>query len=155
MPEARDEKKRGSFKISRVLSPSIWKDDDHLSRALLSQSLLRPTQDFWKGYFPTPDDFKASVTSLLFGLSPSGVCHAPLVASGPVVSYTAVSPLLRKLPHGAVSFLWHFPSNKPWGLLSFELRSAFTLWSSDFPPQPIEIRQKRSSPESTAQERAK
>ena len=47
----------------------------------------------------------------LFGLAPSGVCHATPVTSGPVRSYRTLSPLpvLPKEP-SAVCSLRHFPS---------------------------------------------
>ena len=47
----------------------------------------------------------------LFGLAPSGVCHATSVTRSPVRSYRTFSPLpvLPKEP-SAVCFLWHFPS---------------------------------------------
>lgn len=48
---------------------------------------------------------------LLLGLAPGGVCRASDVTTRAVVSYTAVSPLLRltSAPVGAVCSLLHFP----------------------------------------------
>jgi len=81
----------------------------------------------------------------LFGLAPSGVCPATIIADGAVRSYRTFSPLPRLLPpeprtsrdprqvRGAVYFLWHFPltrleSGPP------AVSRQIALWSSDFPP---------------------
>jgi len=54
-----------------------------------------------------------SLSISLFDLAPNGVCHAPSITLGAVVSYTTFSPLLggdgfrRRVQ--AVCFLWHFP----------------------------------------------
>ncbi len=58
-------------------------------------------------------EMKRAASSSLFDLAPDGVCPAPFVASGAVVSYTTFSPLSRHPPCGVVGtvyFLWHFPS---------------------------------------------
>ena len=52
-----------------------------------------------------PGTWRAAISSLR-GLASDGVYNAPSVTSGPVVSYTAISPLPHK---AAVYFLLHFP----------------------------------------------
>jgi hypothetical protein len=44
----------------------------------------------------------------LFGLAPTGVCRAVIVAADAVGSYPTFSPLPARMQ--AVCFLWHFPS---------------------------------------------
>ena len=46
----------------------------------------------------------------LFDLAPDGVCLAPAITGGPVVSYTAFSPLPARVSPCGGLFLWHFPS---------------------------------------------
>ena len=53
---------------------------------------------------------RRATSRFLFDLAPDGVCPAPLITLGAVVSYTTFSPLLRALV-GAVCFLWHYPSS--------------------------------------------
>ena len=61
--------------------------------------------------FRTPPEEAGYLIVLLFGLAPGGVCRASDVTTRAVVSYTAVSPLLRLTvrPSGAVYSLLHFP----------------------------------------------
>ena len=79
--------------------------------------------------------FWADHPALLFGLAPGGVCQASTITDGPVSSYLAFSTLPREIKflsltlweadlnlqvgiyelvgtlfHGAVCFLWYFPS---------------------------------------------
>ena len=93
----------------------------------------------------------------LFGLSPSGVCHASFVALGPVVFYTAtaayaaVTALTRRrftltsFCNGAVYFLWHFPSSFPLGKPSFELQSALPSGARTFLPCETQERSSRKN----------
>jgi len=89
----------------------------------------------------------------LFGLSPSGVCHASFVASGPVVSYTAtaafaaVTALIFNYNNRGLGPPFHLRLVRKRGclfsvalsvLLSFWKASLWitkhsALWSSDFP----------------------
>ena len=82
--------------------------------------LLLPSQGRQQTYCDQPETApditsgirRAARDSFLFDLAPGGVCPAPDIAVGAVVSYTAISPLPRLPPRGncgAVSFLWHFP----------------------------------------------
>ena len=62
-------------------------------------------------------EMKRAASSSLFDLAPDGVCPAPFVASGAVVSYTTFSPLSQHPSNdavGTVCFLWHFPSAWIW-----------------------------------------
>jgi len=63
--------------------------NDHLSRALLAQTPHATNPKLGNGPFP-PASAKSVIlrrrVRFLFGLSPSGVYHAPSVAFGPVVS---------------------------------------------------------------------
>ena len=64
---------------------------------------------------PPAAELKRAASGSLFDLAPGGVCPAPFVASGAVVSYTTFSPLSRiyiriEWMDGTVYFLRHFPS---------------------------------------------
>jgi len=67
----------------------------------------------------------------LFGLAPRGVFPAGGITPAAVRSYRTISPLPHTVRHGAVYFLWHFPSN-------LAARPAVSrhvaLWRPDFPP---------------------
>ncbi len=74
----------------------------------------------------------------LFGLAPSGVCHATSVTSGPVRSYRTLSPLpvrparTRAAIGGLLSAALSVASRRP-GVTRHP-----ALWSSDFPPATLE-----------------
>ena len=144
----------------------------YLGRCLRSRR-VRPTQDVRNGSFLATRCVFRRVVCLLFGLSPGGVCHAPRVALGPVVSYTAVPSHIIKYEKGrlrslslkkagaAVSpspvrkFLTGCLFSVALSVLSIfrcaslRITKHPTLWSPDFPPPP-EYRRKRSSLENIA-----
>ena len=77
--------------------------EDHFSGTVVTDDLERPTRDSDGAGHP----------SSLFGLAPSGVCHATSVTGRPVRSYRTVSPLpvpRREAGPSAVCSLLHFPS---------------------------------------------
>jgi len=67
----------------------------------------------------------------LFGLAPTGVCRAVIVAADAVGSYPTFSPLPTRMQ--AVCFLWHFPSRLRRGALVPRRYLAVCPRSPDFP----------------------
>jgi len=81
--------------VSPASSESHGRDggDGHLSGPSVTLGLVRPTRA----------SSGAGHTSALFGLAPGGVCRAPSVTLGAVVSYTTFSPLPRRRRGGIFS----------------------------------------------------
>ena len=65
-----------------------------------------------------PEDVSEQPICLLLGLAPNEACRAACVTADPVVSYTAVSPLLPYRCMGAVCFLLRYLSGRPGRTLS-------------------------------------
>lgn len=127
--------------------------DDHLSRTTLSRPSHSTNPDIKERAIPSSSMIFRRAEMSFFGLSPSGVCQASFVASGPVVFYTRHCRLcgcdcphlqlkinededrrftLTPFCNEAVYFLWHFPSRFPLGKQSFELQSALPSGARTF-----------------------
>jgi hypothetical protein len=102
--------------------PSVTGDRrPFISDRVLPPRFLLPTRD------PGPKSPCVERADPLFGIAPSGACHAAPVTSGPVGFYPTVSPVPPQ--RTAVCFLWRYPSGCP----ARALPGTVTLWSPDFP----------------------
>lgn len=93
-----------------------------LSRAIINLGCLSPNTSS-----DLPKLSAGRTMEFLFGLAPSGVCHAASVTRDAVRSYRTFSPLLfckSGLFSVALSASSHLPG----------VTWRFTLWSPDFPP---------------------
>ena len=77
---------------------------DNPSRTAITDSLKRPTRE--QGFLPdraSPKEGSVKPLMLSIRLASDGACHAPRVATWPVVSYTAVSPSPGSSPGSLLS----------------------------------------------------
>src|SRR5581483_3245082 len=73
--------------LKRIGKPdSVMASNDATAIIHLALRLLAGSSDLTRGLW-------ADHPTLLFGLAPGGVCHAPAITGGPVSSYLAFSPL--------------------------------------------------------------
>ena len=88
-----------------------WRVRPLIPRVLSCQRHGWPSISTWRcrqalAAYPKASDEQSS-NAFCLALLPMRLAMRPTVTSGPVVSYTAVSPL--PCFHTAVCFLWHFP----------------------------------------------
>jgi len=130
--------------VSRILSAGLLRQDGHSSGPNITVRLKRPTRRLWRaeparapgGLFSPPR------APSLFGLAPCGVCPARRITAAAVRSYRTFSPLPRRCRRGgifsvALSVEWTRPSEPGRGTLPDVIRHT-ALWSSDFPPPPLD-----------------
>ena len=128
-------KRRGDFRLSRVLSPhpKVQVMIICLGRCFRDRR-LRPTQDLRNGLFLRSMIFKASEKSFIRSFSKWGLpCVPHRFGTGGLLLRRFT--LTRQKTRRAVYFLWHFPSGLSFDNPSSELRSTLSCGARTFLPR--------------------